>query len=118
MDQILSLAAERLSGWDFMIAGIIVLAVEYCIKPLFRKTDEKIQGIICRLSPIALGALAYLVIALVQKSAWHVGLVHGLLVGLTSMGSYDVILKAMKESGQKSASDANDAVKKAIGGDE
>lgn len=117
MNQIISLAAEKLSGWDFIVAGIIVIAVEYCIKPLFKSTSEKTQSIVSKLSPIVLGALVYLVLAFIQKGTWYTSLAHGLLVGLTSMGSYDVILKTMKESGLKSVTDTNEAVQKAIEGD-
>lgn len=117
MNQIISIAAEKLSGWDFIVAGLIVLAVEYCIKPLFRSTSEKTQNIVNKLSPIVLGAVIYLLLAVIQKGTWYTSLAHGLLVGLTSMGSYDVILKTMKDSGLKSVTDTNDAVKKAIEGD-
>lgn len=114
MEQIFTLAAEKLSGWDFIIAGIIVCTVEYCIKPFFKNVSEKTWNIVVKLAPIVLGAVFYLVLALIQKGVWYTSLAHGLLVGLASMGNYDAILKTMKSCGKKSITDTNEAVKKAI----
>lgn len=108
--------AEQLSGWDFLVAGLIVVFVEFVIKNIFKDGDK--FKVVWKLSPVVLGIAVYLILAITQKSEILTGLVHGLGVGLTSMGSYDLILKAMKESGTKSLSDTNNAVKEAIEGKE
>lgn len=114
MNSLTSFAAERLSGWDFLIAGIIVLIVEYAVKLIFKKASEKTWNIVMKVSPPVLGMIGYLAIALVQKQSISTSVLHGLFVGLTAMGSYDVILKTMKETGSKSMTDANTAVEKAL----
>lgn len=108
-----SLLAGQLSGWDFLIAGLIVLFVEYPIKTWICKSSEKLVWVY-KWSPVVLGMIVYLVLALVQKTPVLTGIVHGLGVGFASMGSYDLILKTMKESGLKSIESTNEAVKEAI----
>lgn len=115
MNAIISLAAERLTGWDFLVAGIIVLFTEYVIKNIF-KDGEKFK-FIWKLAPVVIGAVVYVVLAFAQKGVWYTALAHGLFVGLTAMGSYDILLKTMKESAIKSVEDANNKAKEAIEGD-
>lgn len=115
MNEIIGLAAEKLTGWDFLIAGLIVLFTEYVIKNVFKDGDK--FKFIWKLAPVAIGAVIYVILAFIQKGVWYTSLAHGLLVGLTSMGSYDIILKTIKEAGVKSIQDANEALKKAIEGD-
>ena len=115
MNSIITLAAERLSGWDFLIAGLIVLFVEYVIKYFFKDGDK--YGFVWKLSPVVIGAIVYLILAFVQKGVWYTSLAHGLLVGLTSMGSYDIILKTIKESGKKGIEDTNKALEEALKAD-
>jgi len=110
-----ALSAETLTGWDFLVAGLIVLFTEFVIKPLFKNTSEKTQNIVMKVAPVLLGGIVYLVLALVSKSAtWHAGLIHGAAVGLAAMGSYDLILKTIKEAGMKGLKDTNEALKEAI----
>ncbi len=106
--------AEQLTGWDFLIIGLTVLFVEFVVKLIFK--DEKYK-LVWKLSPIVIDAIVYVVIALISKGTWYTALIHGIAAGLAAMGSYDVILKTMKESGIKSLTDTNEAVKKAIQGD-
>lgn len=108
--------AEQLSGWDFLIAGLIVVFVEFVVKKIFKDGDK--FYVVWKLTPIVLGVAAYIILAVTQKTEILTGLVHGLGVGLAAMGSYDLILKAMKEAGTKSIEETNEAVKKAIEGKE
>lgn len=107
--------AEQLSGWDFLIAGLIVLFVEFVIKRIFKDGDK--YKIVWKISPVVLGAIVYVVFSLIQKGEWYTAIIHGVVVGLTAMGSYDIILKTMKEAGTKSLNDTNNAVKEAVQGD-
>ena len=96
MDDLVRLAVNQMSGWDFLIALGIVLFDEYPIKTWIFKKNEKFKWLYKYL-PIALGAVVYLVIALVTKNTWYIGLFHGAIVGFASMGCYDVILNRGKE---------------------
>lgn len=114
MENIVTLFAEKLTGWDFLFAGIIVLIVEYGVKLIFKNADEKTWNIVVKVAPIVLGVILYIVIALIQKNNVLNSILHGLFVGLTAMGSYDLILKTVKESGVKSVSDVNTSIKDAL----
>ena len=115
MQSILTLAAERLTGWDFLIAGSIVALVEWGIKPLLKKVPEKAYDMLVRTIPVVLGALVYIALFLIQKTGtWYGSLLHGLMVGLTSMGSYQVILEAVRTSGTKGIENLNEAVKEDV----
>jgi len=115
MNSLLGIAAERLTGWDFLIAGAIVALVEWLIKPLLKKVPEKTYDMLIRIIPVVLGALVYVALFFIQKTGtWYASLLHGLMVGLTSMGSYQVILEAIKTSGAKGITDINEAVKEAV----
>lgn len=105
----------QLSGWDFLIAGLIVLFVEFPVKTWICKGSEKLAWLYKGL-PVVIGVAGYLILALVQGTPWLNGALHGLGVGLAAMGSYDLILKTMKEQGVKSAAETNEALKKAIEG--
>jgi hypothetical protein len=107
------LLAGQLSGWDFLIAGFIVLFVEFPIKTWICKKSENLWWLY-KWAPVVLGAITYVVMALIQGTPWLTGAVHGLGVGFAAMGEYDLILKTMKQQGLKSATDMNEAVKKAI----
>ena len=111
MNELLTLTSDKLSGWDFLIAGIIVLAVEYIVKLAFKKANENVQTIAAKVAPVILGAVIYLVISLVEKSTVTTALLHGIFVGLTAMGSYDIILKTIKENG---LSEANTKIEEAL----
>jgi len=108
---------ETLTGWDFLIAGLIVFFIEYPIKTWICKGSEKLAWLYNKVLPVVLGVGVYIVMALIQGTPWLNGALHGGVVGLASMGSYDLILKTMKEQGNKSAKETNEAVKKAIQGD-
>lgn len=111
---LLQLCSERLTGWDFLIAGLIVLFVEYVVKLVVSKSSEKIQKIVFKVSPVAIGLVLYILFAVFQKTDITTSALHGLFVGLTAMGSYDIILKTIKEAGVKGLEDVNQKVKEAI----
>lgn len=106
-----TLSAERLTGWDYLVAGLIVLFIEFIIKKIF--SDKKYEPV-WKFGCIILGAVFYLILSIIQKGVWYTSMIHGIFVGLTAMGSYDAILAAMLNSGKKSIEDANKAVEEAI----
>lgn len=111
MNSVTSLASGSLSGWDFLIAGIIVLFVEYVIKAIFK--DEKYKTV-WKWSSVVLGVIVYVVLSFIQKQPWYTAAYHGAVVGLTAMGSYDIILKTMKSKGTAALTDTNKAIEEAI----
>jgi len=80
----------NLTWVDGIIVIGIVLFVEFVIKKWICKGDNKYKAIYT-FAPIVLGAIAYLIIALIEKNPWYTGLLKGVGVGLGTMGSYDAI---------------------------
>lgn len=113
MEAIVDYAVSHMSGWDFILAFALVLIDEYPIKKIIFKSNEKYK-MVYKLAPIVLGTLAYLVYALVTKSTWYMGAYHGAMIGLCSMGCYDVILKTGKEKGMKGLEEINNAIKEEV----
>lgn len=112
---ITSLTSGQLTGWDFLIAGIIVCITEWLFKPLLKKVPEKTYDMIIRIIPIVLCLVFYVVLFFIQKNgAWYTSALHGIVVGLTSMGSYEVILETVKKAGLKGITDVNNAIKDAL----
>ena len=113
MDELLKFAIDKMTGWDFIIAFVIVLIDEYPIKTWIFKGDMKYK-LLYKFIPIAIGAIIYLVYAIVTKNVWYLGLFHGALVGFASMGCYDAILKRGKKEGMQSLENINEAIKEEI----
>ncbi len=113
IEAIVKFSVEHMSGWDFIIAFVIVLFDEYPIKTWIFKKDEKYK-VLYKVVPIVLGVIGYLVYALITKSPWYMGLYHGAIVGLASMGCYDVILKTGKKKGLDGIKDMNKAIEEEI----
>lgn len=109
MEELIKLAVSRMSGWDFVIALGIVLFDEYIIKKLIFKSNEKYK-LVYKFAPIVLGAVFYLVCALVTKEVWYMGLLHGAIVGFASMGCYDAILKRGTKELKDDATNLNKAI--------
>lgn len=109
MDELIKLAVSKMSGWDFIIALGIVLFDEYPIKTWIFKGAEKFKKLY-KFLPIALGAIVYLVIALITKQPWYLGLLHGAIVGFASMGCYDAILKRGKNEISSDVTNLNKAI--------
>lgn len=97
------------TGWDALIAGLIVLFDEFIIKRLIFKKSEK-YALVYRYAPIALGVITYIVIALIQKVPVWDNVVLGFTVGLGAMGSYDAILKVLTEKGAEGIKAIIDAI--------
>lgn len=117
MDELFKSAAnlfiEQLSVIDFFIAGLIVAFDEYIIKKGFCKGNEKYKAIYL-FAPIVLGGVGYLVYSLVVGSPWLTGLLHGLLVGFTSMGFYDVILRIFTSKGASGVKEIGEAIREEV----
>lgn len=103
--------ADKLSGWDFLVCGLIVAFTEYVIKLVLK--DEKYKNV-WRLAPIVLGLAVYVVTCIIQKGDIASSIIHGLSVGLASAGSYSSILKAFTSSSVKGIEGINEAVKEAV----
>lgn len=115
MGAIAKLTAEALTGWDFLVALGIVVIVEYVVKNIVKKLPEGTYNAIVKFSPVVIGAVFYFVLFLFQKTGtWYGAIIHGLFVGITANGSYDVLLKTFKEQGLKSIEEMNKAAEKAI----
>ena len=109
MDELIKLAVSKMSGWDFIIAFLIVLFDEYPIKTWIFKGAEKFKKLY-KFAPIVIGAIVYLIIALVTKEQWYFGLLHGAIVGFASMGCYDAILKRGKSEVTSDVENLNKAI--------
>lgn len=103
----------ELTAWDFFIAFLIVAFDEYIIKKLILRGNEKYKAIYTY-APILLGVIVYLAMAFFAKGDILNGCIHGLLVGLTAMGSYDVILRIGKEKGIASAEAIGESIKEEV----
>ena len=109
MDEFFRLAVSKMSGWDFIIAFLIVLFDEYPIKTWIFKGAKKFKNLY-KYAPIVIGAIVYLVIALITKEPIGTGLFHGATVGFAAMGYYDAILKRGKEEVGTDVKELNKAI--------
>jgi hypothetical protein len=105
----------NLTGWDFFIAFCIVAFDEYIIKKLICKGNEKYKAIYTY-APLVLGLATYLVMALIGHTDILSAILHGILVGFTAMGSYDVILRVGRDNALKGIEQTGEAVKEAVEG--
>ena len=103
----------KLTTIDFFVAFVIVAVDEYIIKKAILKGNEKYKTIYT-FAPLALGLIGYLVYFLVSGQVWYMGLLQGLMVGLTSMGSYDVILRIGKSNVDKGMTEIGKAVEEEV----
>ena len=109
MDEFFRLAVSKMSGWDFLIALGIVFFDEYPIKTWIFKGAEKFNKLY-KYAPIVIGAIVYLIIALVLKEPIGTGLFHGATVGFAAMGYYDAILKRGKKEIGTDVKELNEAI--------
>ena len=100
------------------IDGAIVLGivcfVEWILKDLICKGDPKYK-LLYTFAPVVLGALAYLVYALITHSAVGPMILKGATYGLTAMGAYDAIVKIAKEKGGQGLKEMIEEVIKTMG---
>lgn len=110
IEMLVKFSVEHMSGWDFLIAFAIVFFDEYIIKTWVFNKDARYK-VIYKISPIVLGAITYLVLALTGVgSTWYMGLFHGAMVGLASMGCYDIILKTGMSKAKEGLADMSKAI--------
>lgn len=107
------LFAEQLTVTDFFVAFVIVAIDEYIIKKAVLKGNEKYKAVYT-FAPLALGVLGYLIYGIATGAVWYTCLLHGAIVGLTSMGSYDVILRVGKGKVGSSVKEIGEAVKEEV----
>ena len=79
-----------------IIVVIAVVAIVEVVKKFIFKDDPKFK-LLYTVAPIILCALAYFIIALVQKTDVWTAIVTGGTLGLTCMGSYDFIANILKQ---------------------
>lgn len=103
----------NLTWIDGIIVALICLFDEYIIKKLICKSDEKWKAIYTY-APIVLGAIVYIIIALVNKTPWLAGMVKGIGIGLGTMGSYDAIMTIIKTKGVSDIKEIGDEVAKKV----
>ena len=109
VNSVVKLAGVEITGWDGLIAIIIVVFVEFVVKTICTKCSisDNAWSVVVRLTPIGLSIVAYFVIALIQKSSIPTALIHGLGIGLTASGSYSSLVKLAKETFKKGVKTAN-----------
>lgn len=103
----------RLTTMDFFAAFIIVALDEYVIKKTILKSNEKYKAVYT-FAPLALGLVIYVVYFLSHGMVWYNGVLQGLMVGLTAMGSYDVILRIGKGKVDKGMDEIGKAIEEEV----
>lgn len=83
------------------IVVIAVVAVVELAKKFIFKSQEKYK-LVYTFAPVVLCAIAFVVIALIQKTDVWAQLAVGASLGLTSMGSYDALAAILKSWKTKS----------------
>ena len=78
-----------------IIIVIAVVVIVELVKKYIFKDDAKFK-ILYTIAPIVLCALAYLVLALIQKTDVWTAIVTGGTLGFTCMGSYDILAAIVK----------------------
>lgn len=97
-----------------VIIVIAVVAIVELAKKFIFKDQEKYK-LIYTVAPIVLCALAYLVLALIQKTDVWTAIVTGGTLGFTCMGSYDIIAAIIKQWKDKSPREIAKEVEDVIG---
>ena len=97
-----------------VIVVIAVVAIVELVKKFIFKDDPKYK-LVYTVAPIVLCALAYLVIALINKTDVWAGIVAGGTLGLTCMGSFDLIANVLKQWMVKTPKEIVDEVGDIIG---
>ncbi len=91
----------------------IVAFVEWPLKTwIFKKNDK--YKLVYTYAPVVLSIVVYLVMALVQKTDILPGVIHGVGIGLAAMGSYDAILKIIKNKGSSGLKELGEEIKKEV----
>ena len=97
-----------------VIVVIAVVGVVELIKKLVFKDDPKYK-LLYTVAPIVLCAIAYFIIALIQKTDIWAGIVAGGTLGLTCMGSFDLIANILKQWWNKTPNEIVKEVGEVIG---
>lgn len=87
-----------------VIVVIVAVAVTEFVKKVICKDDKK-YNLIYTLAPVVLCAIAFAVIALIQKADVWASLMTGATLGLTCMGSYDALAVIIHKWKDKSPSE-------------
>lgn len=99
---------------------IVVIAcvaiVELAKKFIFK--DDKKYKLVYTFAPLVLCAIAFAVIALIQKTDMWTSLAAGASLGLTCMGSYDAIAAVLKSWKDKSPAEIAKEVEEILGNKE
>ena len=96
------------------IVVIAVVAIVELAKKLIFKSQEKYK-LIYTFAPVVLCAVAFVVIALIQKTDVWAQLAVGASLGLTCMGSYDALAAILKGWKDKSPAEIAKEVEEIIG---
>lgn len=99
---------------------IVVIAcvaiVELAKKFIFK--DDKKYKLVYTFAPVVLCAIAFAMIALIQKTDMWTSLAAGASLGLTCMGSYDAIAAVLKSWKDKSPAEIAKEVEEILGNKE
>jgi len=97
-----------------VIVVIVCVAIVELAKKLIFKDNPKYK-LVYTFAPVVLCAIAFVVIALVQKTDVWTSLAAGASLGLTCMGSYDAIAAVLKSWKTKSPEEIAKEVEDIIG---
>lgn len=100
-----------------VIVVIAVVAIVELAKKFIFKSQEKYK-LIYTFAPVVLCAIAFVVIALIQKTDVWAALATGASLGLTAMGSYDAIVAVLRGWKDKSPTEIAKEVEDIIGNKE
>ena len=103
--------------FDAIILAVCVAIVEWPIKKWIFKKNEKYK-LLYTYAPTVLMAIAYLIIALIQKTPVFTEVLKGFSIGLASMGSYDFIVNLLQNKGASSYTEIGEAIKEKLEGKE
>lgn len=100
-----------------VIVVIACVAIVELAKKFILKDDKKYK-LVYTFAPVLLCAIAFAVIALIQKTDMWTSLAAGASLGLTCMGSYDAIAAVLKSWKDKSPAEIAKEVEEILGNKE
>lgn len=99
-----------------VIIVIATVAIVQFVKKVLCKDDPKFKPLYI-FAPIVLCAVAFVLVALIQKTDVWSALLAGATLGITCMGSYDVLVAILSGWKDKTPNEIVQEVQEVIGGD-
>ncbi len=102
-----------LTWFDGLMVALICAIDEWVIKKWICKGDAKYKYVYT-FAPIVLSVIAFVVIAIINKTPWTEGLLKGVAIGVATMGSYDAVITIIKGKGVADLKDIGEEVAKTV----